>query len=397
VLIRPQAGHRLRFHIDAAPVAASLIDSDGFIMHTLPLTRTGLTLLAAGLLAACGPKPDGKPAMGNLPPPPEVGVMTVATAPLELTTELAGRLQSVRSAQVRARVEGVVQKILFIEGSDVKAGAPLLIIDPRTYQAAAEAARAEASTAEQSLARNLSLLQVKAVSQQDVDAAQARQKQAKAALAKAELDLENAAVQAPISGRIGHALVTEGALVGRGDSTPLALIEQLDPIYVNITQSESEQFALRQAIRRGEVSASQQLRVDLVQADGTLYPHSGKLTVTEKSVDPNTGTVFLRAEVPNPRHELMPGSYVRVRLAQARMDSAIAVPQRAVQMNTSGPYVLVVGDDEKVAPVSIQTGAMSGDQWVVKSGLKPGMRVVVDGLQKARPGSQVKPVSSPAK
>jgi membrane fusion protein (multidrug efflux system) len=367
-------------------------------MRYLPLIRTGWTWLAVvALLAACGPKQEGKPAGGQMPPPPEVVVMTVATAPLELTTELTGRLQSVRSAQVRARVEGVVQKLLFIEGTDVKAGVPLLIIDPRTYQAAAEAARAESATAEQSLARHKSLLEVKAVSQQDYDAALARQKQARAALAKAELDLENASVQAPISGRIGHALVTEGTLVGRGDSTPLALIEQLDPIYVNFTQSESEQFALRQAIRRGEVSASQQLRVDLVQADGSLYPHPGKLTVTEKSVDPNTGTVFLRAEVPNPKHELMPGSFVRVRLSQARMASAIAVPQRAVQMNTAGPYVMVVGEGDKVAPVSIQTGAMSGDQWVVKSGLQPGMRIVVDGLQKARPGSQVKPVTAAAK
>ena len=366
-------------------------------MHPLLLKRTSCALLAAALLSACGPKPEGKPAGGGMPPAPEVVVQTVATAPLELTTELSGRLQSVRSAQVRARVEGVVQKILFTEGSDVKAGAPLLVIDPRTYQATADAARAEATAAEQTLSRHKSLLDVKAVSQQDYDAALARHKQARAALAKAELDLENASVQAPISGRIGHALVTEGALVGRGDSTPLALIEQLDPIYVNFTQSESEQFALRQAIRRGEVSASTQLRVDVLLADGSVHPYPGKLTVTEKSVDPNTGTVFLRAEVPNPKHELMPGSFVRVRLGQARMEAAIAVPQRAVQMNTSGPYVLVVGEDDKVAPVAIQTGAMSGDQWVVKSGLKPGMRVVVDGVQKARPGSQVKPVTQPAK
>lgn len=323
--------------------------------------------------------------------------MTVATAPLDLTTELTGRLQSVRSAQVRARVEGVVQKILFIEGSDVKAGSPLFVIDPRTYQAAVEAARAEAAAAQQSLTRHQSLLEVKAVSQQDFDAAQARQKQARAALAKAELDMENASVASPINGRIGHALVTEGALVGRGDSTPLALIEQLDPIYVNIAQSESEQFALRQAIQRGEVSPTKQLRVDLLQADGSVYPHAGTLTLAEKSVDPNTGTVFLRAEVPNPKHELLPGSFVRVRLSQARMASAIAVPQRAVQMNTAGPYVMVVGEGDKVTPVSIQTGAMSGDQWVVKSGLQPGMRIVVDGLQKARPGSQVKPITAAAK
>jgi membrane fusion protein (multidrug efflux system) len=364
--------------------------------YSISLMRPGWALLTAALVA-CSPKQDSKPAAGNMPPPPEVLVMTVSTTPLDLTTELSGRLQSVRSAQVRARVEGVVQKILFVEGSDVKAGSPLFVIDPRTYQAAVDAARAETAAAQQSLTRHQSLLEVKAVSQQDFDAALARQKQARAALAKAELDMENAAVVAPISGRIGHALVTEGALVGRGDSTPLALIEQLDPIYVNISQSESEQIALRQAIRRGEVSASKQLRVDLIQADGSLYAQPGTLKLAEKTVDPNTGTVFLRAEVPNPRHELLPGSFIRVRIAQAHMDAAIAVPQRAVQMNTAGPYVLVVGDDDKVAPVSIQTGAMSGDQWVVKSGLKPGMRIVTDGLQKARPGSQVKPVMAVAK
>jgi membrane fusion protein (multidrug efflux system) len=245
--------------------------------------------------------------------------------------------------------------------------------------------------------RHQALMEVKAVSQQDLDAAVARQKLTEAALAKAELDVENASVVSPIAGRIGHALVTEGALVGRGESTPLALVEQLDPIYVNFTQSESEQFALRQAIKRGELQSSAQLRVDVLQADGSVYPYPGKLVVKENSVDPNTGTFFLRAEVPNPKHELMPGGFVRVRLSQARMASAIAVPQRAVQMNAAGPYVLVVGEGDKVAPVSIQTGAMSGDRWVVNAGLKPGMRIVVDGLQKARPGSQVKPITSPAK
>ena len=218
-----------------------------------------------------------------------------------------------------------------------------------------------------------------------------------ATLAKAELDLENAMVKAPISGRIGHALVTEGALVGRGESTPLVSIDQLDPILVNFSQTESEWQSLRRSMAKGDVKANAKWKVELLTGDGRVYPLSGQLRVAEKTVDPNTGAVFMRAEFPNPKGELMPGSYVRVRLAQASLPVAITVPQRAVLMNAQGPYVLTIVDEDKVAPVPIQTGAMSGDQWVVTAGLKPGMRVIVDGLQKARPGQVVKPVDLVAK
>jgi membrane fusion protein (multidrug efflux system) len=368
--------------------------------HFRTVKRLSLTPALALLLTACGPDSAPKPTpsgpAGQMPPP-EVVVMTVAERAVELTTDLPGRLQSIRSSLVRARVEGVIQKINFNEGSDVKAGTSLFEIEPKTYRAAFEAASADAAAARQTWQRNQALLQAKAVSQQDYDASEARYKQTQAALAKAELDLENALVKAPISGRIGHAMVTEGALVGRGESTSLASIDQLDPILVNFTQTESEWQSLRRSMEKGEIKANAQWRVQLVLGDGRVYPLAGQLKVAEKTVDPNTGSVFMRAEFPNPKAELMPGSYVRVRLAQANMPVAITVPQRAVMMNAQGPFVMAVQEGNKVAPNPIQTGAMSGDQWVVTSGLKPGVRIVVEGLQKARPGTVVKPVEVTAK
>ena len=352
-----------------------------------------LCSLVLASLVACGPSTDGKPPAGaGGPPPAEVNVMVVAAGPVDLTTDLSGRLQAVRTAQVRARVEGVVDKILFKEGADIKAGTPLFQIDPRAYRASAEAARADAVAAEQTLQRYQALLEARGVSQQEFEAAQARAKQAKATLAKASIDFENAMVAAPISGRVGHALVTEGALVGRGDVTPLVNIDQMDPIYVNFSQSENELFNLRQAIKQGKVQAGDSLKVQLLLPDGSVYGQPGKLLLSEQTVDVNTGNVFLRAEFANPQRDLLPGSFVRVRISQARMDQAIAVPQRAVQMNSNGAYVLAVNDENKVAPVPIQIGPMSGDKWVVTGGLAEGTRIVVDGVQKAKPGSTVKPV-----
>ena len=352
-----------------------------------------LCSLALASLVACGPSTDGKPPAGpGGPPPAEVNVMTVAAGPVDLTTDLSGRLQAVRTAQVRARVEGVVDKILFKEGADIKAGTPLFQIDPRAYRATAEAARADAVAAEQTLQRYQALLEARGVSQQEFEAAQARAKQAKATLARASIDFENAMVAAPISGRVGHALVTEGALVGRGDVTPLVNIDQMDPIYVNFSQSENELFNLRQAIKQGKVQAGDSLKVQLLLPDGSVYGQPGKLLLSEQTVDVNTGNVFLRAEFANPQRDLLPGSFVRVRISQARMDQAIAVPQRAVQMNSNGAYVLAVNDENKVAPVPIQIGPMSGDKWVVTGGLAEGTRIVVAGVQKAKPGATVKPV-----
>ena len=352
-----------------------------------------LCALALASLAACSPSPDGKPAAGaGAPPPAEVNVMAVAASPVDLTTDLSGRLQSVRTAQVRARVEGVVDRILFKEGADIKAGTPLFQIDPRAYRASADAARADAQAAEQLLQRYQALLEVRGVSQQEYEAAVTRAKQAKATLAKASIDYENAMVTAPINGRVGHALVTEGTLVGRGDATPLVNIDQMDPIYVNFSQSETELFGLRQSIKQGKVKAGENLKVQLLLSDGSVYGQTGKLLLSEQTVDVNTGNVFLRAEFANPQRELLPGSFVRVRISQARMEQAIAVPQRAVQMNTNGAFVLSVTPENKVALVPIQIGPMSGDKWVVTGGLAEGTRIVVDGVQKAKPGATVKPV-----
>lgn len=325
-------------------------------------------------------------------PPAEVDVMVAGAGGATLTQELPGRLQAVRSAQVRARVEGVVEKRLFVEGADVKAGTSLFHIDARTYKAVAEAARADLSVAQVTVERYKPLLEVKAVSQQEFDAASAKQKQAEAALAKAELDLENANVLAPISGRIGRALVTEGALVGKGEATQLAQIEQLDPIYANFTQSGAELLRLKSAIQAGKMRATNDTAVELMLEDGSSYPQKGRLTFADLAMDPNTGAVTLRAEFPNPKRDLLPGMFVRIRFPQATMDKVIRVPQKAVQMGPLGSFVLVVGEDGKVANRPVKTSGMSGSDWIVADGLKVGEQVIVNGLQKAKPGAVVKPV-----
>jgi membrane fusion protein (multidrug efflux system) len=354
-------------------------------------------LLAALLtLAACGPN-GGKPPAGGpggpggpgAMPPPEVEVVTVRPGSATLTQDLPGRLEAWRTAQVRARVEGIVEARLFTEGSDVKAGATLFKIDDRTYRAARDAAAADVEAARLTVERYRPLLAIKAVSQQEFDAAQARLKQAQAALARAALDLENTRVPAPISGRIGRALVTEGALVGRGEATHLATIEQIDPIYVNFTQPGADLLRLRAAIAAGALERSASTRVELVLEDGSRYPQPGRVLFADQTVDPSTGAVSLRAEVPNPKRELLPGMFVRVRFPQAVMPAALRVPQRAVQAGPQGQFVMIVTPDGHAAPQPIRTGGMAGADFIVTEGLKGGERVIVNGLQKARPGAPV--------
>lgn len=359
----------------------------------MKLYRIALPLSVLVFLAACGgdKKSPGMAAPGAMPPP-EVDVITVSPSSATLTQELPGRLQAVRTAQVRARVEGVVEKRQFEEGSDIAAGKSLYLIEPRTYKANADSAEADVAVARLTVARYKPLLEIKAVSQQEYDQAAAKVKQAEAALAKAKLDLENANVLAPISGRIGRTMVTEGALVGRGEATLLATIEQLDPIYVNFTQSNADVLRMQQAIKAGKLKHSEQMRVDLVQEDGSLYPLPGKLIFSDLAVDPNTGSIQLRAEFPNPKRELLPGTFVRIRVPQARMDKAIKLPQRAVQTSPQGQSVMIVDAEGKAAPLPVKTGAMAGADWIIEEGLKGGEQVIVNGLQKARPGSPVKPV-----
>jgi membrane fusion protein (multidrug efflux system) len=369
-----------------------------------------LLSLAALLLAACGDDAP-EPAGGAAPPAPAVGVITVQLQPVVLQTELPGRVEALRTAQVRARVNGVVQRRLFREGSAVEAGQPLYRIDPAPYQAALDSAQAALMKAEAALAqatltaeRYRPLAAARAVSDQDLANAEAARRlaeadvaAARAALQTARINLGHAEVTAPIAGRIGRALVTEGALVSATEATPLALIQQVGSVYVNFTQSSSELLRLRRhgsgAAATGARAEDPVVPVHIVLDDGSVLPQPGRLLFSDLSVDAGTGQVTLRAEVPNPDGLLLPGQYVRVRLAQTTLPAAVRVPQQAVTRTAQGDTVLVVGDGNKPVqrPVEI-AGAAAGD-WVVSGGLQPGERVIVDGFQKmAAPGAPVNPV-----
>ncbi|MBC2731606.1 MAG: efflux RND transporter periplasmic adaptor subunit [Thiobacillus sp.] len=325
-------------------------------------------------------------------PPPEVTVVQVGSKAATLTQELPGRVEAVRTAQVRARVEGIVEKRLFTEGSDVRAGQPLFRLDDRTYRTAAQAAEADVEVKRLNLARVESLLPIKAVSQQEVDLARAALKQSEAQLARARLDLENTTVPAPISGHIGRTAVTEGALVGRNDATLLATIEQLEPVNVLFTQPNADVLRLKSALAAGQLKATDSRIVELILENGQPYSHKGRLFFSDMSVDPSTGAVTLKAEFPNPKRLLLPGTFVRVRLPQAVAENVITVPQRAVMSGPQGQFVLLVGPENKVTPRPVKVGAMSGTDFVVEDGLKDGETLIVDGVQKAKPGSVVKPV-----
>jgi membrane fusion protein (multidrug efflux system) len=322
----------------------------------------------------------------------EVEVVTINPGAVTVTQDLPGRLQAWRTAQIRARVEGIVEKRLFTEGSDVKAGDTLFLIDPRTYVAARDAAQADVEAARLVVERYKPLLELKAVSQQELDTAMARYKQAQAALARAALDVENTRVPAPIPGRIGRALVTEGALVGRGEATQLAVIEQIDPIYVNFTQPGSELLRLQAAIKSGRLKRAESIKVELLLEDGSLYPLPGKILFSDLAVDPGTGAVSMRAQFPNPDRLLLPGMFVRVRFPAALADNALRVPLRAVQGGPQGQFVMLVTKEGKVVPQPIKTSGMAGGDFIIGEGLKGGERVIVNGLQKVRPDMQVKAI-----
>jgi membrane fusion protein, multidrug efflux system len=365
---------------------------------TTPIKPIISILLMSAVLSGCGggDKPAAGPGPGAAMPPPEVDVITVAAGNATLTQDLPGRLQAYRTAQMRARVEGVVEKRLFQEGSDVKAGESLFRIDPRIYKAAAASAREDLAIASQNVERYKPLLEVKAVSQQEYDLAVAKVKQAEDASTRANEDLAYTTVPASISGRIGRALVTEGALVGKGEATLLATIEQLDPIYVNFTESGADLLRLQQAIKAGKLKRAVSTKVELLQEDGHVYPLPGRIFFTDMSVDTGTGSVSLRAEFPNPKRELLPGMFVRIRFPEALAENVIRIPQRAVQIGPQGQSVMVVGAEDKVMPVPVKTGDMADGDFIIDEGLKGGERVIVNGLQKARPGTVVKPVLLPA-
>jgi membrane fusion protein (multidrug efflux system) len=376
----------------------------------LKLTRIAVTTLAAlTLLSACGKKDAAGPgAAGGKMPPPEVGVIVTKLQPVALQTELPARVDPFRVAQVRARVNGVVLKRSFEEGSEVKQGQSLFQIDPEPYLAQVNSAKAAVGRAEAAQAQATALAErykplvaSEAISKQEYTNALAAQKQgeadvtsAKAALRIAEINYNYSNVFAPISGRIGRALVTEGALVSANEATQLATVQQIDKVYLNITQSASDLQRLRR--QAGEKNLASGLPVSVVLDDGSVLPRQGRLLFSDVTVDPSTGQLTLRAEMANPDRALLPGQYVRVRLAQAQLPAGILVPQQAVTRGgAQGDTLMVVGPDNKPAPRTVKIASQNGSDWVITDGLKAGEQVMVDGFQKIAmmpPGTPVKPV-----
>ena len=359
-------------------------------------------------LAGCGDSAE----QDEKAPTPQVRVETLQLQPLAISSELSGRILAPRTAEVRARVTGVVLKRVYREGSDVKQGDVLFLIDPAPFKADHDSARATLAKAEATLyqarlqeQRYRELVDDKAVSRQEYDNAKASFLQAdaavaeaKAALERARLNLGYATVTAPISGRIGRAQVTEGALVGQNETTPLATIQQLDPIHADVTQSTRELNALRRALRAGELQqvGDSQARATLIQDDGSAYPLPGKLLFSDISVDPSTNQITLRSEFPNPDLDLLPGSYVRVRLEQAVQAKGLSVPQRAILRDSAGvPKVLVVDQQARVSDRQVVLGSAQGDRWIVSEGLAAGERVVIEGLQHVKAGDQVQVDTTP--
>ena len=394
-------------HAKTAPVVASALSP---ARVRLGAAAGGLSVVL--LLAACGKSEAPAAGAGGGMPPPEVGVVVATPGEVGLVTELPGRLEASRVAQVRARAAGILQKRLFREGSDVKAGQPLFAIDAAPYAAALQSAEATLARAQANLTqaaalaeRYKPLLAANAVSQQEYANAVAAQKQAeadvaagRAAVQTGRINLNYASVTAPISGRIGRALVTEGALVGQGEATQLAVIQQVDPVYVNFTQSAGEVMKLRRALADGQLQragGSEAAIVRVVLEDGSEYALPGKLLFSDLTVDPSTGQITLRAEVPNPQGDLLPGLYVRVRLEQAQVANAISLPQQAVTRTQQGDKITVVGADGKLSQRTVKVGAARNNQWIVLEGLKAGEQVMVDGFQKLQmmpPGTPVKAV-----
>lgn len=370
------------------------------ISHFLPLS---LVFVA---LPACERK--ARVAAHGAMPPAAVSVTAVTSEPVTITRDLPGRIDALRVSEVRARVSGILLERTFKEGADVKAGDVLFKIDPAPLQAARDQAVAALAKAEANLQqaktqanRYAELVNIKAVSRQDYDNALAAAKSAEAerisseaAVKTADLNLGYATVTAPIDGRIGKAQVTEGALVGQTDATKLAIIQQLDPIYVDFTQSSNDLLALKKALKEGSVGkvSGEQAQAVLLLEDGSEYPHRGTILFSEVSVDETTGMVSLRAQFSNPERLLLPGMFARVRVAQAVRGDAITVPQRAVTRTQGGmASVMVVDDKDTVQLRMIRTESAVGDKWVVTQGLKAGERVIMEGHLKARPGATVKP------
>jgi len=355
---------------------------------------------ASLLLAACNQATSEK---SQTPPPPEVAVIEVHPRTVPLTRELVGRLAPTRVAQVRARVAGIILERAYKEGTDVEQGDVLYLIDPAPLQAELHAqeaaltrAQADAVNAAAIAKRYRELSRKQLISTQDLDNALATErstaaavKQAQADVESARLDLGYATVTAPIAGRAGRSLVTEGALVGQGEATQLTSIEQIDPIYVNFSQSVTELRELR-----GTATAQHSTQVDVLLQDGTPYPQPGTLDFSDLAVDPGTGAISLRAVLPNPDHSLLPGMFVNLRLTSGAIDNAFVLPQAAVSRDDQGAYALTVDADGKVAKRGLQLHGMTRTGWIVTGDLSDGDQVIVEGLQKVQPGGTATTVSA---
>lgn len=371
----------------------------------------GLTPLAAVLmfsgtlvLTGCDNKEQQQAGQQQAP---EVGIVTLKSAPLKITTDLPGRTSSFRIAEVRPQVSGIILKRNFVEGSDIKAGESLYQIDPATYKAAWESAKgdlaqaqANAQIASLTVKRYKPLLGTKYISQQDYDQAVATQSQTAAAVQAAQASVESARINlaytkvtSPISGRIGKSSVTEGALVTSGQTTALATVQQLDPIYVDVTQSSEDFIRLRNELNAGTLQQSNgKAEVKLLMQNGSEYAQSGTLEFSDVTVDETTGSITLRAVFPNPDHSLLPGMFVRARLDEGTNPNALLVPQQGVTRTPTGQATaMVVGADNKVEVRNLTADQAIGDKWLVTGGLKDGDKVIVTGLQRVRPGAAVTP------
>ena len=368
-------------------------------------TRAALpaVLLVSTLaLAACG---GDAPAPAERPPA-AVTVVTLKSEPVTLTRELAGRAKASQEAEVRPQVGGIVERLLFTEGGSVRAGQPLYQLDQTAFRADADSAQAAVARAQATLVtaqlnakRTAELVKIDAVSRQDNDNAQATLRQAQADLRSAQAALQGAnvplgfsRVTAPISGRIGRSSVTRGALVTASQATPLATIQSLDPMYVEISQSSAELLQLRREIEAGTLQGTAEVPVDIILEDGSAYPQQGRLSFAETMVDPSTGAVALRVVVPNPDQLLLPGMFVRANVANGERGSAILAPQQGITRDPRGnASAMVVGADGKVEQRAVKVSRSIGDKWLVDDGLKAGDKVIVEGLQKIKPGAEVQP------
>jgi len=343
----------------------------------------------ASVLSGCKKEEAAAPAAA---PAPQVGVVTLKTQSYTLVSDLPGRTTAFRVAEVRPQVNGIILKRLFTEGTEVKAGQQLYQIDPSVYEATQASAEASLASAKSLADRYKQLINEQAVSRQEYDNARSTALQAEATLRSAQINLRYTKVMAPISGRIGRSAVTEGALVSNGQTTAMATIQQLDPIYVDVTQSSTELLKLRRDLESGKLqkAGNNAAKVKLTLEDGTTYGQEGTLEFSEVSVDETTGSVTLRAKFPNPDHTLLPGMFVHAKLDGGVNNNAILAPQQGVTRDLKGtPTALVVNKDNKVELRELVADRTAGHSWVIEKGLSAGDRVITEGLQYVKPGATV--------